>query len=446
VTETSRSGYERRANLPGRGRMTGLARTPASSLPVPVIALAIGLLLPSTASFYVGDLRIDGTRLVLFAILPALLMRAMSGRFRWQYFDYAILGHAIYMVLAMMVNQGLFGGLKSGGVVAFEAMGGYFCARLCFTNIGAIQKFLKLMASLYVVIASLLVVEIVTQKNIIRDIFSAVADADFNLNSKSRFGLLRPVGPFPHSIHAGVFCSAFFAMFWMGLKGGGRLVGSLASIVGVGVSLSSGPLLALVMQVGLIVYRAIMKTFKGVRYWRLLLIAVIGAIAFIETFSNRGFVLFLVQNVTFDPWTGFYRTLIWDYGMNSVVAHPLFGIGFSEWARAGWMHGSVDTFWLLTAMRYGLPCLILMVAGIALIYRNVAISAREVTDPRWKGLCLGWVFAMTAFLFAGITVHFWANIYVLFFFLLGMGASMSEIMLKAARNGREPQPKKARRA
>lgn len=424
--------------------MTGLARASRSSLPLPVIAIAIGLLLPSTASFYLGNLRIDGTRLVLFAILPALLMRAMSGRFRWQYFDYAILGHAIYMVLAMMVNQGVFGGLKSGGVVAFEAMGGYFCARLCFTNIGAIQKFLKLMASLYVVIVSLLVVEIVTQKNLIRDIFSAVADADFNVNSKSRFGLLRPVGPFPHSIHAGVFCSVFFAMFWVGLRGGSRLVGSLASIVGVGVSLSSGPLLALVMQIGLIVYRAIMKTFKGVRYWRILVIALVIAGTFIQIGSNRGVVLFVIQNITFDGWTAFYRTLIWDFGMDSVMAHPLFGIGFSEWARPGWMHSSVDAFWLLTAMRYGLPCLILMVAGIALIYRNVAISAREVADPRWKGLCLGWVFAMTAFMFAGFTVHFWANLYVLFFFLLGMGASMSEIMQKAIKNGAEPQAKRGR--
>ncbi|MEQ9112605.1 MAG: O-antigen ligase family protein, partial [Rhodospirillaceae bacterium] len=320
------------------------------------------------------------------------------------------------------------------------------CARLCFTNIGAIQKFLKLMASLYVVIASLLVVEIVTQKNIIRDIFSVVADADFTINSKSRYGLLRPVGPFPHSIHAGVFCSALFAMFWMGLKGGGRLVGSLASIVGVGVTLSSGPLLALVMQLGLIVYRAIMKTFKGVRYWRLLLIAVVIMGAFIQIGSNRGVVLFVIQNITFDGWTAFYRTLIWDFGMNSVMAHPLFGIGFSEWARPGWMHSSVDTFWLLTAMRYGLPCLILMVAGIALIYRNVAISAREVTDPRWKGLCLGWVFAMTAFLFAGFTVHFWANLYVLFFFMLGLGASMGEIMQKAMKNGAKLQAKKGRGA
>ncbi|MBO6634173.1 O-antigen ligase family protein [Parvibaculum sp.] len=444
MTDTSRSGYERRATLPGGGRMTGLARASRSSLPLPVIAIAIGLLLPSTASFYLGNLRIDGTRLVLFAILPALLMRAMSGRFRWQYFDYAILGHAIYMVLAMMVNQGVFGGLKSGGVVAFEAMGGYFCARLCFTNIGAIQKFLKLMASLYVVIVSLLVVEIVTQKNLIRDIFSAVADADFNVNSKSRFGLLRPVGPFPHSIHAGVFCSVFFAMFWVGLRGGSRLVGSLASIVGVGVSLSSGPLLALVMQIGLIVYRAIMKTFKGVRYWRILVIALVIAGTFIQIGSNRGVVLFVIQNITFDGWTAFYRTLIWDFGMDSVMAHPLFGIGFSEWARPGWMHSSVDAFWLLTAMRYGLPCLILMVAGIALIYRNVAISAREVADPRWKGLCLGWVFAMTAFMFAGFTVHFWANLYVLFFFLLGMGASMSEIMQKAIKNGAEPQAKRGR--
>lgn len=444
MTETSRSGYERRANLPGRGRMTRFARTPASSLPVPVIALAIGLLLPSTASFYVGNLRIDGTRLVLFAILPALLMRAMSGRFRWQYFDYAILGHAIYMVLAMMVNHGLALGLKSGGIVAFEAMGGYFCARLCFTNIGAIQKFLKLMASLYVVVVTFLVVEIVTQKNVIRDAFSVVADADFTLNSKSRFGLLRPVGPFPHSIHAGVFCGAFFAMFWMGLKGGGRLVGSLASIVGVGVSLSSGPLLALVMQIGLIVYRAIMKTFKGVRYWRILVIALVIAGTFIQIGSNRGVVLFVIQNITFDGWTAFYRTLIWDFGMLSIKVHPLFGIGFSDWARPGWMHGSVDAFWLLTAMRYGLPCLILMVAAIALIYRNVAISAREVTDPRWKGLCLGWVFAMTAFLFAGFTVHFWANLYVLFFFMLGMGASMAEIMQKAMKNGAEQQAKKRR--
>ena len=51
----------------------------------------------------------------------------------------------------------------------------------------------------------------------------------------------------------------------------------------------------------------------------------------------------------------------------AVLRHPLFGIGLSaDWGAPWWRPASVDNYWLVTAMRYGLPALVFMWLGIAL--------------------------------------------------------------------------------
>ena len=74
----------------------------------------------------------------------------------------------------------------------------------------------------------------------------------------------------------------------------------------------------------------------------------------------------LITYLTFNSGTAYWRLHIWNFGSAEVWRNPLFGIGLNDWARPSWMWtASVDNFWLLTAMRYGIPAFLLLVAGIA---------------------------------------------------------------------------------
>ena len=45
--------------------------------------------------------------------------------------------------------------------------------------------------------------------------------------------------------------------------------------------------------------------------------------------------------------------------------HPWFGVGLGEWARPFWRpHPTIDSFWLMTAVRHGIPGILLLMVGL----------------------------------------------------------------------------------
>ena len=142
--------------------------------------------------------------------------------------------------------------------------------------------------------------------------------------------------------------------------------------------------------------------------------------------SNQGAVKFFISNFTFDPQTGWYRVAIWDYGSASVLNHPLLGIGLADWERPRWMASdSVDNFWLLTAMRYGIPAVILLFGSC--IWMTLAIVRAKAADSSIEICRLAYLMCMTTFFFVGATIHFSHAIYAWFMFILGSGAWLLDV-------------------
>jgi len=63
-----------------------------------------------------------------------------------------------------------------------------------------------------------------------------------------------------------------------------------------------------------------------------------------------------------------------------VRAHPVFGIGYGDWARPNWIPASVDNFWLLTAMRHGVPGLGFLAAAFILVLFSNSEEAESTAD------------------------------------------------------------------
>ena len=84
------------------------------------------------------------------------------------------------------------------------------------------------------------------------------------------------------------------------------------------------------------------KVTAGVaRRWAILATLIIIAYFIVESFSNRSAFHVFISYLTFNADTSYMRVHIWNYGMQSVMQHPIFGVGLNDWERPivdGWQH------------------------------------------------------------------------------------------------------------
>jgi hypothetical protein len=197
---------------------------------------------------------------------------------------------------------------------------------------------------------------------------------------------------------------------------GWLVAASFASVL----SLSSGALAALFVQYVLIGWDKITKT---IAYrWRILSALIVSVYLLIDLLSNRTPFHVIVTYLTFSTGSSYNRILIWNYGTAEVWRHPFFGIGFADWEHPSWMSSSMDNFWLVIAVRYGLPAFILLAAAFIFLFRDV--GRIKYTNNNIIKYRSGIFTSLAGLIIAGCTVDYWNAIYCWFLFLLGSGVWM----------------------
>jgi hypothetical protein len=191
----------------------------------------------------------------------------------------------------------------------------------------------------------------------------------------------------------------------------------IAVILASFVSLSVGAWTMLGMQIALIAWDRITKGMPG--RWGILGVAIILMLVVISMLSNRSPVKVFISYASFSARSSYNRILIWEYGTAEVARHPLFGIGLGEWVRAPWMSSSMDNFWLVIAVRYGLPALIFM--AFAILFVVLKASARKDITAEWARCRMGWIVTVAGAAIAACTVHLWNNTFGFFMFFVGAG-------------------------
>ena len=159
--------------------------------------------------------------------------------------------------------------------------------------------------------------------------------------------------------------------------------------------------------------------------WAMLGAGILSLYVAVSVGSNQTFFAFFVHYFAFNKETGWDRIRIWHYGWISVRNHPLFGIGHNEYERPEWMESSIDMFWLYKHLTFGIP------TGVLMLFIFLATVVPTILKTNLTGRLdayrMGWLFAMGGFFVVGWTVHFWNATYVLFLFLLGSGAWLTEV-------------------
>lgn len=395
----------------------------ALRLRLPVLLYILSVMLPVQANL--GGMVMSGNRLLLLLLIIPLTVNLIMGRYgRLLAVDILFLLHVLWGIAALAVNNPdrvvLFMGSNS-----IEFVGGYVMGRAFIRNSEEFLALCRLLAGLAALTLPLALYETFTGNPIlIRTLGSlpGVFSVDIGLSSP-RYGLERVQVFLAHPIHYGLFTAMLVFIVFVGFRGlmsdVMRYGLSLAILVCSLLSLSSGPLLALVMQFGLVLWAWL---FRGTRArWLILLCATVAAYIVVDILSNRTPFRVFLHYATFNSHTAYWRAIIFEWGMKNVWDNPVFGLGLNDWVRPVYMHSnSMDNFWLLMAVRYGIPGFLLLAIGYGHALWRVGRRDFDGNRTMWQ-FRRAWVISMVGLTFALCTVHVWGPIYSFVFFFFGAG-------------------------
>jgi hypothetical protein len=409
----------------------GRSRPSAGSVPQAARARKLSVLIPififSLATpilFYIGPIRMSPYRIVLVVTFVPCLIGWLSGSVgKVRLPDILMLLTAAWGGMVLILMHGADKGLQSGGIFVIETFGAFLLGRRYIRDAAAFQRMTKFLVIMVIGLLPFTIYENITGSPILIELFGKVFSVYGLAGDDARLGLKRAQGPFEHYILFGVVCSSAFALSFYALGPARRLGGKLASgLVAMAVfsSLSTGALLSVAVQIILIVWDKV--TARTARRWTILAGIMITGFLAVNFASNRTPFEVFISYLTFNADTSYMRVLIWHYGTEAVMLHPILGNGLNDWERPDWMPGSIDNFWLVNAVRYGIPGCALMIGSFLSVCFGLGrlknLSAQAVRCR--KGLLI----SICGLMVSLCTVHVWDAPYVLILFLLGSGMWM----------------------
>lgn len=408
------------------GPRRAVALLPEGRLAIPVVLYLVAIMLP--IGFYVGPIYLNLIRIVLLVTVIPLTLKVLAGQCgRILVPDIFFLLFVIWTAIATAINDpGRV--MEHVGSTSVEFIGSYVLARAYIRTAADFLSLSRILVLLIIATTPIAVYELITNNPLILQILQSIpgmrTEWIITGGDEMRMGLFRVQAVFSHPIHYGMFCSVGFALCFVGLKG---VYGTLRRYVSTAIitlctfmSLSSGALLPVFLQAGIIIWAYIFNRVEK-RWFIFVGLVVLGYVT-VEILSNRPPLIVFASYLAFSPWNAYWRALIFEYGMQNVWANPWFGIGMTgDWVRPDWMGPStVDNFWLVVAMRYGFPGILLLGVGYLQPFLPIAFRKFARGTDAWR-LRRAWLIVFVGLTFSLTTVHVWSTLYSFVFFLFGAG-------------------------
>jgi O-Antigen ligase len=378
--------------------------------------------------FDFGTVRLSLYRIVLLLLLLPCIFNWIAGKAGKKIFaDYAMILYALWSVLSMVMTIGFDDAIQPGGVWVIETLGGYFVARVYIRDEHSFRAVVKALVLIVAVLLPLAAIESILDKPIALQFFGSIGKSFAITEMEYRAGLRRAQVVFEHPILFGVFTSSVFSLGLVSVDGAksgfGALMRGLISGIATFFSLSTGAYLSIIVQGILLSWDYLMR--KSKRKWTILTTIFVVVYLLIDALSNRTPVEVFISYLTFNFGNSFNRVLIWQYGTAQIFNTPWFGIGPTDnWERPDWMVASMDNFWLLIAVRHGVPAFLFLALAYASILRNIGKS--KLQNAGRIALKKRLLFTIIGISVSICTVHLWNATYALFMFLLGSGLWLLE--------------------
>lgn len=403
------------AAFPGFPAQSGIR----NNLPV-YLAVALGyiLLLPPQLNLSVMGSTIPPYRLFLLASFLYVLATASRGRIKLIWPDFLVIAATGWIWLAMYMSSNLTDFFTASVAQTTDITLAYFFARAVFRTPRDVRIFLLLILPGIVITGVIVALESVLHRHLMQPFFDSLVGSSAYYPFDERLGLMRARGPFPHPILAGVFFASLFSLYWFsGLRGWPRLVGIASSFVSI-FTVSSAALLAMTVSISLVGYNWLSKHIGNLS-WRMFFIFSGLFIFATEIGTQSGSFNLIMRYASLNSQSAYHRVLIWRYGTENVEKNPWFGIGYAEWERPAWMGSSVDHYWLLMAIQFGvIPPILIAIVTIGAVIALIRKSGRlDLSD---REFVRGMAISMSVFALGIVSVSIWLQAQVWFYMLLGI--------------------------
>src|SRR5689334_11974157 len=269
VTNRDRIGPMSR--FPGQETSILAARTPARpKRPSSLVALLIlvGIFTPYI-QMEIGGLVFTPARLTItLFFFPAAVALFRSGR-SWKSADFFAVATAGWMMITTFFSGGFQAYV---GAQALEFLSAYLIGRAYFADQLGLELFLRLLKIVSLIVILLGFLDTLAGYPVT---LSALGLSRFQIDFRN--GILRADSVFPVAEQFGVFCVAVTFLFLYSERNKtARVFYVLLGILGVVASLSSGPLLGLLIGIAAFTYDVIMN--KWAWRWKLLMLLILAAI------------------------------------------------------------------------------------------------------------------------------------------------------------------------
>lgn len=395
------------------------------------------LLIPG--SFFLAGARFTPYRaFLLIAFVPLLIqfLRGAAGRFTSV--DLLVILYGAWITMSMLVHLG-FERIDFIVIQLVEAICGYLIGRVLVRNAAEYRLFFRCFFWGLLAILPFAILEMLTKTNLTSQIAGTVLQPYPTSTVPPRFGLHRAQSSFEHPILFGLFCSLGFANALFIFKGEKmrRLFWTGVVFLSTFTALSSAPLLALVIQTAMMTWDRLVQAAKS--KWFFLVAFGGGAFLLLELVTPNGAVDFLISTVTLNPASGNYRLETFRYVFAAILRYPLFGTDDPDDIGLPWWHtGSIDNFWLVTAIEMGLPAMLFLFSAMVLhLVRAITADGLDETASRYR---TGHFIAIPGLIFLLITVHIWGAANVMIMAYIGAGAWIYAPQVQKAPQRRRAAP------
>jgi hypothetical protein len=320
-----------------------------------------------------------------------------------------------------------------------EIFGGYLVGRTLIRDAEEFRRFFRYIFIGLMCLLPFALIEFLTTRNLLRMGFGMVFEIPPRQpNLYSRLGFFRAQTSFEHPILFGLFCAIVMPVVFFVFREslGKRLAAAGTLLFMAFMAISSGPLLTSAVQILMISWDRLLAFLQA----RWILAAVLGAVGafFLIVGAQFNVIDFIINNLAFGKDSASARVDIFVYGLQEVWRHPVFGIGLNEWRRPFWrVHPTVDNFWLLSTMRYGIPSLVFLVGGLAL--HAARIMGQAGLDEDERAYRSGYMIGFCGLLIMMCITFIWGNVSTYMMTFLGAGAWFYANPAITARGRRVPR-------
>jgi len=383
------------------------------------------LLVPQQFNFDVAGILMSPYRVALLVLSIYIASSALKSKVRFAWPDLLVVLAIAWITLASYVtSQSLADTLVQGGSHLVDIGLAYFLARTTIQTPDDLRKFLILVAPGIIFTGVIVAAEAISHRPIIHPLASALT-GKFGGPGRwdVRMGFMRGVASLPHPILTGIFLASFLPLYmFAGLRGWPKAFSLIASLLGA-FTMSSAAMLGLVVGALLCGYNWLVERVANLT-WKQFVGAITMLYIMVESSSNSGFYNLLVRYASLNSVSAYNRVLIWKYGSQNVADNPWFGIGYANWDRPDWMHSdSFDWFWLILALRFGIPVAILALGATLMGVVAVALRSSRM-PPRDRRLLIGVAISVAVFALGLNSVSLWMASLAWFFMLLGLTVTL----------------------